>query len=624
MGIKDRQTYGEYYWAMQVEAQAAFADDSEKILTPFISGLLDDIEIIDEMPAGIKSFIQGIKSPDSFAFLPFMAGVGLNAIDEALDIAFSGPMAIIKRSYNKLNKQTWPTSAQANTLYSRRKVPEEFWDTIIATEGYEPVFGSLIYESQLPYPTIPEAIRYSRYHGEPDNPWDEFEKWYHISPRDWPVWKWLSQQQLSTLDVQSAYRKGIINEADVDYLLSAIGWESTNSYIIKELSWTTPNAMLLVQGDLQQQREPERILADISRADINPEFAQQYLDAILIKPNTQDIIAYTLRKDPELSSLPMRLRQIGIHPEHFDVYKTLAFPIPPVADIITMAVREAFTPAIAERFGQYEGFPQELEDFGLQKGLTPEWSRRYWAAHWNLPSAGQGFEMLHRGAITVEELDLLLRALDVMPFWRDKLTKIAYRRLSRVDIRRMYQQGVLNEGEVLEAYNELGYNERDAERMTAFVIKQVLTTQSKFTARDVIGAYAKYMITRPETISLLKEVGVRDENIDFIITSAEYKREWELTDNRIAAIRNLYKKQVYDDNVARSELLKLDLPAERVDVLMAQWYIDEKDKPPRTWTTAQTLGFIKEGLITKDRGMQELRNIGYDVEHINIYMKAGE
>ncbi|GAI98526.1 unnamed protein product, partial [marine sediment metagenome] len=224
--------------------------------------------------------------------------------------------------------------------------------------------------------------------------------------------------------------------------------------------------------------------------------------------------------------------------------------------------------------------------------------------------------------INETELNMLLRALDIMPFWRDKLTQMAYRRLTRVDIRRMYGVGVLSETEVYEAYSELGYNERDARRMSDFTVKQILATQSKFTARDVITAYSKYMITRGEARTLLSEVGVRDENISFIISSAEYKREWELTESRISAIRNLYKKRVYDENVARGKLLALDLASPRVDSLMEQWYIEDKDEPPRYWTTAQTLSFIKEGLITADRGRLELSNIGYDAEHINIYMEA--
>jgi len=624
MGIKNKRTYGEYYWAMQVEAQKFFADDSEKAVAPYIASLFADIPDVSLLPKGIQNLIRGISEPASFAMLPFLAGVGINAIDEALDIAFEGAFTVLKRKYKTRTKETWLTSEQANVLWSRQKIPEGLWDEVIASEGYEDILGSALYESQLAYPSIPDLVLYSRYHGDADAPWGEFQKWYNISPREWPVWKWLGLQRLTTLQMQTLYRRGLITNTDLFSRLAQIGWSAIDRPFIEELGWTTPNAMLLVQGDLQQRQSQEQILKDISIADINPRYAQTYLDAILTKPASQDIVAYQLRKDPSLAGLDTDLRRIGIHPDYIEHYKTLAYQIPPIADIITMAVREAFTPAIAEKFGQYEDYPAPLEMWAEKKGLSKEWSERYWAAHWSLPSPLQGFEMLHRGVIDESELNLLLRALDIMPFWRDKLTKIAYRRLTRVDIRRMFRVGVLTEEQVYDAYLEQGYNERDARRMSDFTVKQTLATQSKFTARDVIAAYTKYMITRSEASSLLGEVGVRGESISYIISTAEYKRAWELTENRIAAIRNLYKKKVYTDDKAKAELLRLDMPAERVDVLMEQWYIDEKDKPVRYWTTAQTLAFIKDKLISEKRGRQELFNIGYDKEHIDIYMEASQ
>lgn len=624
MGIENKQTYGEHYWAMQVEANKFFADESEKTLAPLIRGLLTDAPLIDEFPSGAKSFIESIAEPDSFAFLPFLAGVGINAIDEMLDVAFEPAITSLKRNYGKRYKSKWLTSAEVNTLWSRNKITEGLWDEVIAADGYEDVLGASLYESQLPYPSIPDLITYARYHGDPDAPWGEFKEWFNISPREWPVWRWLGVQKLTTMQAQTLYKRGVISDGHFYNELSKIGWERNDRSFIDGLSWSIPNAMLLVQGDLQQTKSIEEILRDISIGDIHPQYAEQYLDAILTKPASQDLVAYHLRQGNELVGLPADLRKIGIHPDYIDVYNTLAYPIPPVADIITMAVREAFTPEIAERFGQYEDYPPEFEEWALKKGLSSEWSKRYWASHWSLPSAGQGFEMLHRGAINETELNMLLRALDIMPFWRERLTKIAYRRLSRVDIRRMYNVGVMDESEVLEAYLELGYNDRDAKRMTEFTIKQVLKTQSKFTTADIINAYSKSMITRSETRELLLDIGVRSENINFIISSAEYKQEWKLTDDRIAAIRNLYKREVYTQDNARSELLRLDLPAKRVDVLMEQWYVDEKDKPPRLWTTAQTIGFIKEKLISEQRGIKELQNIGYDAEHIGIYLEASK
>ena len=135
MGIKDKQTYGEYYWATQVEAQKFFADESEKGVAPYLSSLFADIPDIDLLPAGMQKFIRGMSEPSSFAFLPFMAGVGINALDEGLDIAFDGLFTMLKREYKRRHRETWLTSEQVNILWARQKIPEGLWDEVIASEG---------------------------------------------------------------------------------------------------------------------------------------------------------------------------------------------------------------------------------------------------------------------------------------------------------------------------------------------------------------------------------------------------------------------------------------------------------------------------------------------------------
>jgi len=622
MGIKDPSTYGDWYWKNSVDAAKFLAEESEQELSAMAARLMGRLDIGEVLPAEFMDLFREIEAPAG----AFLGEIGGRFVSEIADGAVSRTASPLMESIGYLSYMKWPTKKitpdATARLFLRKQVSPEFFEERFRMGGFEPIEAQFQVDSMRPYPSISDLVLYSRYHGDADAPWGEIQNWLDVSEREWPVFKWLGLQRLTTLQLQTLYRRGLAESTELYSELAKVGWSEKDRPFIEELGWSVPNAMLLIQGNLQQEQNAETILADISHADIHPKFAQTYLDGILTKPSSMDLIAYELRKDPDLSNIEDRLRKVGIHPDYFGVYKELAYFIPPVSDLITMAVREAFTPTIAAKFGQYEDFPPAFEEFAAKKGVTKEWAERYWAAHWSLPSSGQGFEMLHRGAINQSELDLLLRALDVMPFWRDKLTKIAYRRLSRVDIRRMYQRGILDELEVLEAYSELGYNERDAKRMADFSVKQVLATQSKFTAANIIAAYSKYMINRDEAASLLREVGVRRENISTIISSAEYKREWALTDDRIAAIRNLYKKEVYDDNKARSELLKLDFPAERVNVLMEQWYIDEKDKPDRLWTTAQTLGFMKDKIISQERGVKELTDIGYNIEHINAYLRA--
>ncbi|GAI59112.1 unnamed protein product [marine sediment metagenome] len=211
-----------------------------------------------------------------------------------------------------------------------------------------------------------------------------------------------------------------------------------------------------------------------------------------------------------------------------------------------------------------------------------------------------------------------------MPFWRDKLVKIAYHRLTRVDIRRMYKAGVLTVEEVYESYTEHGYNERDAKRMTDFTVQWALPKHASITRSDILTAYKNRMITRTEADSLLGDMGEEYFHRDFMLKAVDYKRALELTETKIKAIYNLYKGRVYDDNKTSEELLKLDLPTEEVESIMEQWYYEKKAEPTRLWTTAQTIAFAKAGLITKDRAVKELQVIGYDTEHIDIYAQGIE
>jgi len=98
----------------------------------------------------------------------------------------------------------------------------------------------------------------------------------------------------------------------------------------------------------------------------------------------------------------------------------IARRIPPISDMIRFAVREVYSPDVRARFGQDDDYPEAFTAKAALHGLSEEDAKAYWAAHWELPSTEQGFRMFHRSLIDKPTLELLLRAKDIMPFWRDK------------------------------------------------------------------------------------------------------------------------------------------------------------------------------------------------------------
>lgn len=622
MAIDSPSTFSDWYWLDQIDAQKVRSEEIEQALAPVTQALLDSLSGIGELPPAITSFLNSIKAPSApdwdNVLVRFVANVGSGLAQRILGHE-------IKEFDYKMNSylhNTLITPEIAHNLMLRKKITPELWKARMLTGGFNELEGAFVYESLKPYPSLPDIITYGRYHSDPESPKEFVRNLYDISPSDWDMWNWLSTIKPNTEQILSLFKRGVLLQSDLNTELAKLGWQGIDKEYMQELAYSVPNAMLLVQGRLMQEAELPAIIEEVSKADIHPDYVQTYLDGVLTKPATGDVIQNLLRIDPNLNNLDKELRKLGIHPAYFDLYKELAHPIPPVQDIITMAVREAFSPEIASRFGQYEDLPTEFVEWVGKKGLSKEWAERYWAAHWGLPSPQQGFEMLHRGIIGKDDLQLLMRALDIMPFWRDKMIQMSYSPLTRIDVRRMYQLGVLTEGEVYKSYQDIGYNEDNSRRMTEFTVKSIRQSLSHFTPSDIVRAYTNRFIDAGEASNLLRQIGIKEAEISYIVSSAGYKLLWAEKTDKISAIENLYKKGTNSEAETRKQLQDLFLPTDHIDTLLQQWQLSAKAEVTATWTNTQTLAFLKKGLITKDRATTEFKALGYDDEHINVYLAS--
>lgn len=620
MGIKSPQTYGDYYWQQSVEAALLQAETFEAELAPFVSDIIKDIVPIANLRPSIARMLNVMSSPPHPAWSTVMSGWATTLSSAVSGSALNHAMLDFNYKMAEMFSDLRIDASTASLLWSRKKITEEMFDARMKSGGLKNAEASAFYEAMRPYPSVPDIMAWARYQTDPYNikalVWNK----YDVSIDDFELWEWLSRVQLSIGESQSLFKRGVFSEIQFDNELGRIGYEKDRIPLLKELAYSIPNAMLLMQGNLFRGATDTDIIKDISKGDVHPDYAGLYYDSILTKPSPQDLIAYQLRTEPQLNNLSKELRKIGVHPYYHNIYRELAYPIPPVADIITMAVREAFTPAIASKFGQYEDLPPDYVKYVGMKGLSKEWAERYWAAHWNLPSPMQGFDMLHRGIIKQEELVMLLRALDVMPFWRDKLIQLAYNVYNRIDVRRMYALGILDKAGVYKAYIEMGYNEEKAKQLTDFVVVQQIATLTGFTSRSVVSAYSKGLINQSQAVSILSGMKIPSSDINSIMDAANHKKEWELKSLQIDSIENLYKKKSINESTAYSRLSILGISSNEITLMLDKWKLAVKAEKVATWTAAQTLSMYKKGVINQERAIQELIILGYDEEHIAGFM----
>lgn len=361
------------------------------------------------------------------------------------------------------------------------------------------------------------------------------------------------------------------------------------------------------------------------RHGLNGKQIRHVLDITRLKPGTMDIIDYWRRELIAPEESIRRLRDLGWSDTNIDLIQQAAFPPPGVQDLIRMAVREVFTPEIAEQFGQFEGIPPLFIEWSRKIGLSEEWARNFWAAHWALPSVQQGFEMLHRNVIEPEDLERLFVALDVMPFWRKPLLDISFRPYTRVDVRRMFALGVLERPGVKRAYLDLGFNEEKAENMTEFTVRWVESTRKvekekerDLTKADIIGLFNDGLLEALVARQHLEDMGFDESEADLLISREELQ---ELRRDRKADIKLIVdqaKIKVLTFNDAQDRLHGLDLT--RKEMQRALIEVTRATTERTRLPSKSDLDSWRElTLITPDEYIRELDNLGFPSKYIALY-----
>ena len=133
--------------------------------------------------------------------------------------------------------------------------------------------------------------------------------------------------------------------------------------------------------------------------------------------------------------------------------------------------------------------------------------------------------MLHRDIVDDQELEMLLTALDIMPFWREKLIKLSYNPLTRVDVRRMHAMGVLEDDGVFDSYRAVGYSPENAELMLDFTKRYNSDETTGLTRASVQKSYRIGLITIEQMRDMFVSFGYSVDVVDYWVNITEYEKD---------------------------------------------------------------------------------------------------
>lgn len=312
-----------------------------------------------------------------------------------------------------------------------------------------------------------------------------------------------------------------------------------------------------------------------------------------------------------------RVERLGFEGEDVDLLDELLRVLPGLDDVIRFAVREAFDEGVVERFGLDENTPERLAEEAAKRGLDEEDAQFFWRAHWQPPSANQGFEMFHRrkrnpdGSLSTEplisedDLRTILRIADFVPGFREELIGIAFSPLTRVDVRRFHREGLMEEGELTRRYRDLGFGPEDAVNMTRFTVAFNSSDERNLTRALIQQAFLLGQLTATETVEELRGIGFSEERAELIVEQIRLAEEEDLKDQEIRVVRSRLINGDLDPGRAEILLDEAGVSGERRDQLVASWERQRDanvDRLPRG-----TLGRLyREGVIEEDTYREEL------------------
>lgn len=345
------------------------------------------------------------------------------------------------------------------------------------------------------------------------------------------------------------------------------------------------------------------------------------VDAMRAKFPLLQIGSLYLRGQLTDQQLNDRVRELGMtQGTEVGELKELLKQIPPPSDLVRFMVRDTADDALVQKFGMDTDFQikygQQIKDWAKASGVSDDYMQSVWRAHWSIPSPGQLFEMLHRsaslppgdpGAVTQDDVETALEQQDILPYWIPKFLNISYRPLTRVDARRAFQIGSLDEAGLTKSYTDQGYSAADANILVQYnKNNNLLVLMGSSPVKQMAAGY----LTDDQFTQQLKIRGADDSAIAQARSQAELIAS---VNSRKACVAAYKKRYLLGDTTpadVQQQLISAGVPADLAVKMLAGWQCELASRG-KAIAASDLATLYSQGVIDAPDLTRRLQYLGY-------------
>jgi len=395
--------------------------------------------------------------------------------------------------------------------------------------------------------------------------------------------------------------------------------------LMRRFTPNTPSAGEILRASFVAPELHDRVVKALQQGGLTQEDIELMYVANYNVYDEQHIRALYFRGALTEEEANNRLSELGFTPQRISEIKQGWKVIPGIQDLVMMQAKEAFEPDLISKYGLGAEEPTDIYEWTRKLGLSDEWTSKYWSAHWQHASYNQVMEMLHRGYIDADSVYDWYKLVEIPPYWRDLLTKIAYSPYTRVDVRRMHAEGVIGDDALIQSMKDIGYDQEHAEKMAEFYKKYNARTAKELSRSDIEKAYEDRDLTYSQAVSLLEAIGYDTEIADFYLSRVELEMQRATRLERIALTKEKFLSSLVTEMEARNLLVSYGVEIARINELLDRWTVQVL-KNAKLPSKTDLDKFVRSEVINEDGYRVEMSKLGYSDYYINLYwlhLKSG-
>ena len=458
-----------------------------------------------------------------------------------------------------------------------------------------------------------------------------------------------SNKMLEINEIIQYYHKGLLNEDEVKENLKRYGLEDKNIELIISGSYEYLPINIVMElyrrGILSESDTKERMkILGIKEDEFKllNEFSNRLYDL-------SSIITMRFRGLIDESKYKDEMKKLGYNEEKAKNIFEIAHYYPNPEDFIRFAVRDVFNPDRVKKYNLDTEFPKAILPYSRKSGIKDDILKWYWMAHWELPSPEMVMRMVnilqpdvintklpngerygdkykHFGLnpdkliTTYDDMSEFEAMADISPYWRDRIKALTFPPITRVDLRRMYELGLISDEELKARLLELGYSLYDVDKIIQFYKAYKTQHEKDLTKSEILNLYEIDAISDKDAVEMLSKIGYSEDEAKYILSLASFRKYKKVKEEYIKILVELYGNGSIDDNELIANLGKMDISSTEID------YWEEKAKHERIKhqkipNHKELISMFRQGVINEDEFKEYMKRNGFNDYWVKKYIK---